>query len=157
MPADFPEVGKLIPHRGPAVLIERVTYHDENVTECTALIGERMQYLKDGKADAALALELMAQTVAAHAGLQNRWSEMAPRAGYVVSVPKMRFFGGDFSLGDALTIRVRLAYHEGPIGRFDGVVSLGDTKRAEGTLTVFEPPLAVAAREGEEQVNGGGK
>jgi predicted hotdog family 3-hydroxylacyl-ACP dehydratase len=154
--AVFPDVGDIVPHSGPALLIDRVTHHDENETVCVAHIESTNQYVRDGVADAALALELMAQTVAAHVGLQNRWSGAKPRAGYVVGVPKMKFYGGDYLREDVITIRVRLSYHEGPVGRFDGVVMVGDMKRAEGTLTVFEPPLAVAPGQGEEHVDGAG-
>jgi len=155
--AVFPEVEEIIPHRGPAVLIDRVTFHDENEAVCVARVAKCLSYLRDGRADAALALEFMAQTVAAHVGLQNRWSGAVPRAGYVVSVSTMKFFGGDYSADDVLTVRVRLSYHEGPVGRFSGVVLLDSTKRAEGTLTVFEPPLAGRARQGEEQMDDAGK
>lgn len=137
----YPPVADLIPHRGPAILIDEVQSHTQEETECRAVIRSDLQYVKEGRADAALALELMAQTVAAHVGLQGRWSGGEARQGYVVGVPKMQFFGGDYRVGEALTIWVRVLFVEGPVARFEGRVQCGDTVRAEGSLTVFEPPV----------------
>lgn len=97
--------------------------------------------MSEGRADAVLALELMAQAVAVHVGLKRRWSYGIPKAGYVVGVPRMDFFGGDYRVGDELEVHVRIDFHEGPVGRFDGRVTSQGQTRAEGSLTVFEPPL----------------
>lgn len=139
--SDFPPLRELIPHRGEAVLLESIVSHDDNVTLCRARIDATMQYVKGGRADAALALELMAQAVAVHVGLNRRWSGGTPKAGYVVGVPRMDFFGGDYEVGDEIEVLVRIDFHEGPVGRFDGRVTVQGEKRAEGSLTVFEPPL----------------
>ncbi len=139
--ADFPPVARLIPHRGPAVLLSRVLFHDEQSTKCLAVVDSSMQYLEGDRADAALALELMAQGIAVHVSLERKWSSDAPRAGYVVGVPKMNFIGGDYREGDRLEVTVRPVFHEGPVGRFEGLVTCAGMMRAEGTLTVFEPPL----------------
>lgn len=151
----FPHLVDLIPHRGPALLLDQVVAHDDTETECTARIGSEMQYVASGRADAALAMELIAQAVAVHVGLQNRWSGGAPRAGYVVGVPRMKFYGGDYCVGDVLSVRVHLDFHEGSVGRFDGVVRSGDVTRAEGTVTVFEPPLAEQPASGDDGSDGG--
>jgi predicted hotdog family 3-hydroxylacyl-ACP dehydratase len=138
----FPPITRLIPHQGPAVLIDEVLEHRDDETLCAAFIREDMQYVRDGRADAAIALELMAQTVAAHVGLRGRWSGAEPRQGYVVGVPRMRFFGGSYSVGDRLSVLVRAVFVEGPVARFEGRVHEGQALRAEGSLTVFEPPVS---------------
>lgn len=137
----YPPVVDLIPHRGPAILIEQVQSHTDEVTECLTVIRPELQYVREGRADAALALELMAQTVAAHVGLRGRWNGGEARQGYVIGVPKMCFFGGDYRVGEALSIWVRVLFVEGPVARFEGRVHCGAAVRAEGTLTVFEPPV----------------
>lgn len=139
--SDFPPLATLIPHRGPAVLLDRIVEHDDSSTKCWAFIHPSMQYVREGRADSALALELMAQAVAVHVGLGRRWSTGAPRAGYVVGVPRMEFFGGDYQVGEQLEVSVQIDFHEGPVGRFHGRVSSDGRTRAEGSLTVFEPPL----------------
>lgn len=113
-----------------------------------------MQYVVDGRACAALALELMAQAVAVHVGLKRRSSGGTPRPGYIVGVPRMEFFGGDYQAGEVLEVSVRIDFHEGPVGRFNGEVSSAGRTRAEGSLTVFEPPLDPRERQGEEQGDG---
>lgn len=138
----FPPVSQLIPHRGPAVLIDEVVEHHDEETRSVAVIHERMQYVSEGRVDAVVALELMAQTVAAHVGLRGRWSGDEPQQGYVVGVPKMRFFGGGYSVGDRLSVLVRAVFVEGPVARFEGEVRKGPALRAEGSLTVFEPPVS---------------
>lgn len=122
-------------------MLDHVEKHDDRETTCFAIVDASMQYVREGRADAALALELMAQAVAVHVGLKHRWSTSTPRAGYVVGVPRMAFYGGDYRVGERLEVSVRLDFHEGPVGRFEGRVSSAGRTRAEGTLTVFEPPL----------------
>lgn len=139
---NLPSVGELIPHEGPAVLLDGVVAHSEEETICAAQVHPEMQYVLEGRADAALALELMAQAVAVHVGLRGRWSGGIPRQGYVVGVPKMKFFGGDYQVGEKLEIRVRVVFVEGPVGRFEGEVLQGANLRAAGSLTVFEPPVS---------------
>lgn len=152
--AEFPPIADLIPHRGPAVLLAEVLFHDDEETRCAAVIGPSMQYVVEGKTDAVLALELMAQGIAVHVTLQRKWSSDAPRAGYVVGVPKMNFAGSDYEVGDRLEVIVRPIFHEGPVGRFDGVVTCAGETRAQGTLTVFEPPLDSAEGGGDDRTHG---
>lgn len=132
------------------MLLERIAFHDDNATTCSAIVDASMQYVSGGRADAALALELMAQAVAVHVGLSRRWSTGVPRAGYVVGVPRMEFFGGDYRVGDKLEVSVQVDFHEGPVGRFHGRVSSAGRTRAEGSLTVFEPPLDSDQRRGDD-------
>jgi predicted hotdog family 3-hydroxylacyl-ACP dehydratase len=149
--SDFPPIAELIPHSGPAVLLDRVVEHNDSETTCLAVVDPAMQYVRAGRADAALALELMAQAVAVHVGLKHQWSTGVPRAGYVVGVPRMDFFGGDYHVGERLEVFVRMDFHEGPVGRFEGRISCGGKTRAEGSLTVFEPPLDSGDRQEDDQ------
>jgi len=147
----IPPLEQLVPHRGPALLLDRVveTSGEETVAETT--IAPDMQYVRDGKVDASVALELMAQTVAAHVGMSGRWRDGEPGAGYVIGVPKMEFFGGDFEVGAVLRVTAKVIFHDGPVGRFEGAVFEAGEERARGNLTVYEPKKAEAMMEAAKE------
>jgi len=140
--SQFPPLEKLLPHRGAAILLSRVLEFQDEYCVCETVVERTMQYVVAGKADAALAVELMAQTVSVFVALQGQsnGSQSEPQVGYVVGVPKMQFWGGDYKEGTRLRISARVVFHEGPVGRFDVLVEEGSERRAQGALTVFEPP-----------------
>lgn len=146
---EYPPIVDLLPHRGPALLLDGVLSHDSAETVCCATVSVTMQYVENGKADAALSMELIAQAAAVRASLTRAESGATPRPGYVVSVPNMQFFGGDFSVGDVLEVAVRLERGQGSLGRFAGRVTSRGEPRAEGTLTVYETPLAHSKNGGD--------
>jgi predicted hotdog family 3-hydroxylacyl-ACP dehydratase len=140
----FPPVEQLIPHRGPAIVISRVLAHRHQEALVEALIEESGQYVAEGIAAAPLALELAAQAVAALVGLERREGVGPAASGYVVGVQQMKFFGGDFRVGDRLEISVRLEFREGPVGRFGFEITDGSSIRTCGSLTVYEPPVQIS-------------
>lgn len=121
------------------MLISRVLSHDPSNTVVEAQIEASGQYLREQSADAVLALELAAQAVAAFVGLERKGGQGAARSGYIVGVPQMEFFGGDYYVGDRLRIAVALEFRDGPIGRFNFRIEDGTQLRAKGAVTVFEP------------------
>lgn len=135
----FPPVQELVPHSGKALLLSKILSHDEDETHCLALIDSQNQYLENGRVDAAVALELIAQVVAVHVGLEGRWERGEARIGFVIGAPKFEFFGGDYEEGGELDVCARVVFHDGPVGRFEGQVTVSGVLRAQGSLTVFEP------------------
>ncbi len=136
----FPALSELLPHTGPALLLDEVVSHTPESSTCLVEIRDSMQYVTEGRADAVLALELMAQAAAAHVRLEELGRHVSPRVGYLVGVPNMSFWGGDYLVGQSLLVTVQVVFHEGALARFSGQVTHKDTLRAEGSFTVFEPP-----------------
>ncbi|GEM_PF-1875559 len=138
----FPPLQDLIPHRETALLLDRVLAHTAEQTSCIAVLEASTPYLVQGEIDVGVALELIAQTAAVHGGLAAKESQrQIAEAGYIVSIPHMKFFGGNFKRGDRLEISVCLQFLEGNLSRYEGRVWCGAEERARGTLLIYAGPI----------------
>lgn len=98
-----------IPQAGRMRVIEAVTHHESGVTMCAARIGDATPLLRDGRAPAWLALELLAQAMAAQGGLA-----LAPAGGVTAGAPRVFLVGArrielrtrSFAAGERLWVRV---------------------------------------------------
>jgi predicted hotdog family 3-hydroxylacyl-ACP dehydratase len=104
----WPEVAGLVPHAGPMRLIARVLAHDESSTTCEVVVDEQALFRDaEGRIPSYLALEYMAQCVAAHAGLQARAAGESPRVGFLVGSRRLRLHCLDFGAEGRLEVRAR--------------------------------------------------
>lgn len=81
----FPPASELIPHRGRAALIDEVLADSEHSIRTAAHISSAHPFFVAGHGVPSwVGIELMAQTIAAHAGLSGRRDQRAPRAGMLL-------------------------------------------------------------------------
>jgi predicted hotdog family 3-hydroxylacyl-ACP dehydratase len=105
---EFPRASDLLPHEGRMMLIERVVSHDGNETECTVDVSTSELFAEpDGSIPAWLALEYMAQTIAAHGGLVDRAADRPTRPGVLVSSRNLRIAVDAFAPNQRLRVRAR--------------------------------------------------
>lgn len=131
-------------------MLDRVLSHSSEEILCEATLSAAHPYLRERNVDAAISLELMAQSVAAHAALCQRETQPAqsPRIGYIASVPLLEFSGGDFEIGDVLRITATPIHRDERIAQYQARVHTGETLRASGQLSVFlESASPVSASE----------
>jgi predicted hotdog family 3-hydroxylacyl-ACP dehydratase len=103
---DFPAIEELIPHRGPVVLLDRILHHQPRFTEARVSIAkQRWLERDDGSVAGWLAVEYMAQCVAAHEGLLARAEGRPPPAGYLVGVTRLRLEVAEFDADAFLIVR----------------------------------------------------
>lgn len=154
----FPPVASLLPHRGRALLLDRVLAHDPAGTVCT-VDPEAGAHFRDadGSIPAYIGLEYMAQTIAAHGGLlelakkrDNPGPAVAAKTGTVpvsgsgatASMPDARpgFFVGTrriafhvdcFARGQALTVSAVHLRSSAALHAFDCSITDG----ADGAAT----------------------
>lgn len=106
--AEFPPVTELLPHRGAAVLLERVVAHDAASTTCEVDPAASVLWKSaDGSVPAAVALEYMAQTIAAHGGLRDRESRREARPGFFLGSRRLDFRVRRFEAGELLEVTAR--------------------------------------------------
>src|SRR2546428_3724860 len=87
----FPRIEQLVPHRGAMLWLDRLTGGDVNAVEAEARVPSAGWYLDErGYMPAWIGIELMAQAVAATAGLAGRFPGKPP---------KPAFFSGSPSIG----------------------------------------------------------
>ena len=108
MSADLPPVCELVPHRGIVLLLDRILEHDGKSTEAQVSV-ERQNWLKrsDGSVGSWLAVEYMAQCIAAHEGLLARAEGRPFPRGFLVAVTGVRLYQPEFEAGDVLRVRAR--------------------------------------------------
>jgi predicted hotdog family 3-hydroxylacyl-ACP dehydratase len=106
--AELPAVSEVLPHSGNMVLLTRILAHDFAETICEAELGsESLLGDADGGIGAWVGLELMAQCVAAHAGLVGRAAGTQPRVGFLLGSRRVRFHRPRFLPGQTLKVSAR--------------------------------------------------
>ncbi len=104
----FPAIEELMPHRGTVVLLDEILRHDSESTDVRISISKQ-RWLKraDGSVAGSLAIEYMAQCVAAHEGLLALDEGRPPPRGFLVGVTGLRLEVAGFAAGAELVVRSR--------------------------------------------------
>ena len=99
---------ELIPHRGESILIDQVIAHDVDTTCVQLTIGKEACLRRpDGSVPSWLAVEYMAQCVAAHEGLLARAAGRSLSLGFLISVSKLRLEWPHFPSEKRFYVRVK--------------------------------------------------
>ena len=105
---EAPPIEELIPHRGESILLDRVIDHDRESTTAVAVVGgHRWLRQPDGSVAAWLAIEYMAQCVAAHEGMLARADGRTLPLGFLVGATGLRLGASRFRGDEQLRVRVR--------------------------------------------------
>lgn len=134
--------GRCLPHEHDAVLLSEAWAEDALTTRGRAIAGTANALVPAGEAwPAWLLVELLAQVVAASAGLRDRQSGLRPRLGLLLGVRDFRAAGEACASGTVLDLVVRESTRDADgTGVYDGEVHVGGEWYAGATLTVFLPP-----------------
>jgi len=145
----FP-IESLIPHQAPMRLLETLRHYDEKSATCVVTLNETSPFMRQGRINALVSMEYLAQCVAAYATLHPAQGKTAdpqdqaltpakPRIGYLVGVRRLDLMAEHFFPGDTLTVTVTHVWG-GPQGaQFQGNVQRQGEIVAAATLTVFVP------------------
>ena len=149
----LPPVTEILPHTGSAVLLDAVLEHNEKLTICSADPARATAFaLSDGTIPAWVGLELLAQAVAAHAGLEARARGGSQSLGLLLGSRRMAIHADALPPGRRLLVRV-----EHRLGR-EGAVSFACCLiDAETHAPLMEGDLtAVLVRNASQPRDGGG-
>jgi predicted hotdog family 3-hydroxylacyl-ACP dehydratase len=141
----LPHIGVLVPHAGDALLLERIeSFDDTGLVAGARARGGPSFAAADGSLPGWSGAELMAQAVSAFATLRAG-PPFDAKPGLLLGIRDFRcpgFFPGD----RPLRIEVSESTQDASgFGVFDCRVAAGDTRLAEGTLTVYQPDDVFAA------------
>ena len=136
--AVYPELSELLPHSGPMLLLARVISHAPSRTVC-ALDPAASELFRDadGGVPGWLALEWMAQCIAAHGGLIARREGRAPAPGMLVGAKRVSFERARFAAGESLEVEARFAGGAGALASFECALRTGAEVVATGSLSVY--------------------
>jgi predicted hotdog family 3-hydroxylacyl-ACP dehydratase len=114
-----PNITDLIPHSGKMVLLDAIDDYGENWLQATVNISNQSTFYKDGGVSSVYALEYMAQTIAAFAGIKNAEQRKAKKIGFITGCRKFNVETEKFVTGQKLLVRAEEYFNDGKILAFD--------------------------------------
>lgn len=139
-----PHVADILPHDPPMVLIssfDPASYDGERLTAFVD-ISEKSPFYDAGidGVPAVMALEYMAQTMAALVGLKRRRMRLKPRIGFVLGSRSLKVDVDRFRNSERYRVEVKMDFTDGAFASFDArIFSADGSVAAEGRLSAFEP------------------
>lgn len=142
MADDFPPIRELIPHAGPAVLVDAVLSDCPEAIEVEALITDKHPFFEPPHGVPAwVGMEMMAQAIAAHAGLSGQREHHAPHRGMLLGTRRYHASVPFFAAGMRLVIRAESEFRGSNGAAACHCVMLHEGKPiAEARLVILEEP-----------------
>lgn len=134
-------VSELVPHSDPMVLIDKILDFDDNQLSAQFTINHTSRFYDDSikGVDNIVAIEYMAQSIAALAGVRARLSNKPVNLGFLLGTRKMDLYLQLFSLGTSYQVDVEELYmDDSGLGSFRCSIKNQDEVVAEAKLSVFE-------------------
>ncbi len=133
-------------HRGPMLLVDEVLEQGAGYIVVGTAVDAKAWYAQaDGSMPAWVGIELMAQAIGAHSGLESRALGEAPQLGYLLGTRAYRSRVPSFPANARLTIVARCVFRdESGLGAFDCELWQEGELLAESTLKVYETPRGSA-------------
>lgn len=141
---DLPQVGELVPHAGPMLLLDRVLEVGEGYLVSEVVVRADGLFDEEGRVAAFLGLEYMAQTISAFSGWQARSRGERVKVGYLLGTRRFTSNVGDFKCGEVLKVTARKVVQDSVgMAAFDCTVE-GESALQSATLAVYEPAGRIA-------------
>lgn len=140
MGAGFPPIAELLPHDGPAVWLDAVLEDSENLIRASAHITREHPLFAPGHGVPVWAgIELMAQAVAAHAGMESRRSGQPPRKGMLLGTRRYQAQADYFTEGAQLEILAEREFGgSGGLGACNCKIVHNGRTLASATIIIIE-------------------
>ena len=137
----WPDIASLVPHRAPMLLLDAVTGIEDRMIECSTLVSDACVFVEDGRADALLCIELVAQAVAAYVGYAAIAAGGRPTVGLLISCRDATFETDALAVGDRLKIVARHVWGDANLASFRGHVERDGARVAAVELGVYRGPI----------------
>lgn len=140
----FPPPSELLPHAGRAVLLDQILSNSSHTIRArVSITPEHPFFVADHGVPAWVGIEMMAQAIAAHAGLNGMRDGSGPRSGMLLGTRRYEARAPWFAPGASIDIRATTTFdHEGGIAACDCLIE--DTRGilAEATIIIIEGEIA---------------
>ena len=140
--AGFPAITALLPHRDRAVLLDAVLEDDTDTIRARTRISVDHPYLVPGQGVPVwVGIELMAQAIAAHAGISARREHKPPKKGMLLGTRRFEAKIPYFKPGDELEVRAQREFGgEGGMAACACAILCGGDTLVTATLIIVEIP-----------------
>ena len=145
---NYPSMEALLPHRAPMILLDAVESDEPEQIVCRVSIRADSPFVENGQVRAVIALEYMAQCVAAFAGLRAFREGQEVRIGYIIGASPIEFAVDALRVGETLRVEARRIWGEDALGKFECSVYSQEGRAAFGLLTVFQGDTGDASDDG---------
>lgn len=139
----FPPVADLVPHGPPMRAVEELLEWQPGKATAGMRVQSDGPFVRDGRVDAVLTLEYMAQTVAACLGQEAYTSGEGVRVGMVIACRSLVLERPYLEVGEELVIRVERISGSDAVSLFECETAVGDRAVARARLTLVhgeKPP-----------------
>lgn len=134
----LPPVAELLPHAAPMILIDEVVEAAEGRIAARLTLRPTSPFVEDDRVPALVAIEYMAQTIGAYAGLRARAAGGAPKIGFLLGTRELTLEVDAFAVGDELRIEARHVWGDDQIGSFQCEVLRAGRTLASALVNVYE-------------------
>ena len=142
---DIPPVSELVPHAGGVILLDRVLEHDGESTTARVTVAKQT-WLKraDGSVASWVALEYMAQCIAAHEGIRARVEGRPPVRGSVSAAFGVRLYRSRFGADEVLRVRTNRMRGRPGLGVLSHYCAIHEDGEAGKDLLLAEGRLSIS-------------
>ena len=136
MPASSYRLEDFLPHRPPMVLIDEIVSFDKGSESLVAAVTAKREWCESW-----VAIEFMAQTAAALAGIADRESgyEGPARPGFLLGSRKLELNLERFEVGRRYLVKAACNFSDAEAASFDCSIEDGDVTVARATLNAYRP------------------
>jgi len=129
----------ILPHAAPMILIDAVKDYASDYIHTTLLVRNDAPFCSGGRVPAYVAIEYMAQSIAAWHSLNSEQNYMHAKIGFLLGSRNMQLETDFFYVGDQLDISCNAVFsHEG-MAAFDCYLEHNGARMVQATLNVFQP------------------
>jgi len=137
----------VVPHAHPMILIDELLEYDDSKALCQLTITENSNFYNSDTQSVPnyVAIEYMAQSIAAFANANEKDKGGEVSIGFLVSSRKLKVLVKEFSLASTLLVTVEQLYsEENGLSAFDCKIEQADQIVVEAKINIFQPNDAKA-------------
>jgi predicted hotdog family 3-hydroxylacyl-ACP dehydratase len=138
----FPAIEELLPHAPPMLWVDEVCGCEEDLVRCKLTLREDHVFVEERSVDPLIAIEWMAQAVAALVGLWDRQKQIDPRPGFLIAIPEACLEVERFHVGDTLFITAKRVWGDEQLASFECQVERAGVQVARAQLSVYRRALS---------------
>ena len=144
MDGRYPSIEKLVRHRAPMLLLDRVEDDGQLTTTCGLTIRDDSTFVENGAVPSCVALEYMAQCAAVYAGLRGARKGRPARVGYLIGARDVEFLVDEFRVGERIRVVVSQVWGDDELGQFKARVESNGRRVAGALLNVYQGDIEEA-------------
>jgi predicted hotdog family 3-hydroxylacyl-ACP dehydratase len=140
-PSAFPNIQDLIPHRGHNLLLGKVLHADGTSVIVSGQVPFSGWYLEQDKTMPSwISIEMMAQAIAVHIGLESRQHGGPVKPGMLIGCKSLEILISAFEASEKFRVRAEVVYRDDSgFAAYDCVVSGKAGDMAKATLKAYQP------------------